>query len=174
VEDGKSSDGFKITKRDIRAGTVDSHGGTTQSGNLPAGYMGLCEDLLRRAKQVFPETASSCDTAAALPESKEMFRCPVERIRVGGNVQQANLIKQPRPVYPSEAKSRHIQGTVRFNAIIGKDGNIRSLTLISGPLALYDSARESVMQWVYKPTLLNGQPVEVATVIDVNYMLSTR
>jgi hypothetical protein len=88
--------------------------------------MGLCEELLSRAKQMFPETASSCDVEAPLPEeNRRLFQGPVQRIRVGGTVQQANLIKQPRPVYPQEAKARHIEGAVRFNAIIGKDGKMQ-------------------------------------------------
>jgi hypothetical protein len=58
---------------------------------------------------------------------------------------------------------------VRFNAIIDGEGRISSLELVSGPLTLYGSARDAVRQWIYKPTLLNGKPVEVATVIDINY-----
>jgi periplasmic protein TonB len=95
-----------------------------------------------------------------------------QRIRVGGNVQQANLIKQPKPVYPPLAKQARIQGTVRFNAIIGKDGTIQNLQLVSGHPLLAPSAREAVRQWVYRPTLLNGEPVEVQTQIDVNFTLS--
>ena len=95
-----------------------------------------------------------------------------QRIRVGGNVQQANLIKQPKPVYPPLAKQARIQGTVRFNAIIGKDGAIQNLQLVSGHPLLVPSAQEAVRQWVYRPTLLNGEPVEVQTQIDVNFTLS--
>ena len=94
------------------------------------------------------------------------------RIRVGGNVQQANLLKQPKPVYPPLAKQARIQGTVRFNAIIGKDGTIQNLILVSGHPLLVPSAKEAVSQWVYRPTLLNGEPVEVQTQIDVNFTLS--
>jgi protein TonB len=95
-----------------------------------------------------------------------------QRIRVGGNVQQAMLIKQPRPVYPPLAKQARIQGTVRFNALIGKDGTIQNLQVVSGHPLLVPAARDAVVQWVYKPTLLNGEPVEVATTIDVNFTLS--
>jgi protein TonB len=96
----------------------------------------------------------------------------VQRIRVGGQVQQANLIRQPKPIYPPLAKQARIQGVVRFNAIIGKDGTIQNLQLISGHPLLVPAAQEAVKQWLYKPTLLNGEPVEVATVIDVNFTLS--
>jgi protein TonB len=97
---------------------------------------------------------------------------PVQRIRVGGNVQAARLVNQPRPVYPPLARQARIQGTVRFNAIIGKDGKIENLTLVSGHPLLVPSATEAVKQWVYKATMLNGEPVEVVTQIDVNFTLS--
>jgi protein TonB len=105
------------------------------------------------------------------PVKKEEPKAP-QRIRVGGNVQQALLIKQPRPIYPPLAKQARIQGVVRLNAIIGKDGTIQNLTVASGHPLLVPAALEAVKQWVYKPTLLNGEPVEVVTQIDVNFTLS--
>ncbi len=95
-----------------------------------------------------------------------------KRIRVGGNVQAVNLVTKVIPVYPPQAKQARIQGTVRFTATIGKDGTILNLDLISGHPLLADAARQAVQQWVYKPTLLNGDPVEVITQIDVNFTLS--
>jgi protein TonB len=118
----------------------------------------------------------SVPTAAPPPPPPPVKEAPKpvtpQRIRVGGNVQQAMLIKQPRPTYPPLAKQARIQGTVRFNAIIGKDGTIQNLQVVSGHPLLVPSARDAVIQWVYKPTLLNGEPVEVATTIDVNFTLS--
>jgi periplasmic protein TonB len=93
-------------------------------------------------------------------------------IRVGGNVQAAKLIRQPKPPYPPLAKQARVQGTVRFNAVIGKDGHIQNLTLVSGHPLLVPAAQEAVRQWVYQPTLLNNEPVEVVTTIDVNFTLS--
>jgi protein TonB len=93
-------------------------------------------------------------------------------IRVGGNVQQANLIRQPKPVYPPLAKAARVQGTVKFEAVIAKDGTIQNLHVISGPPLLVNAALEAVKQWQYKPTLLNSEPVEVITTIDVNFTLS--
>jgi protein TonB len=94
-----------------------------------------------------------------------------QRIRVGGNVQQAKLVNQPKPVYPPLAKQARIQGTVRFNAIIGRDGAIANLQVVSGHPLLVPAALEAVRQWKYQPTLLNGEPVEVVTQIDVNFTL---
>jgi protein TonB len=87
-------------------------------------------------------------------------------------VQQTKLVSMSRPVYPPEAKAARIQGVVKLNATIAKDGTIQHLEVISGHPLLAQSALEAVKQWVYQPTLLNGQPVEVITDIDVNYTLS--
>jgi TonB family protein len=95
-----------------------------------------------------------------------------QRIRVGGNVQAANLLKKVAPAYPPAAKAARIQGTVSYTAIIGKDGSIIDLQLISGHPLLVEASTDAVKQWVYKPTLLNGQPVEIITQIDVNFTLS--
>jgi periplasmic protein TonB len=94
-----------------------------------------------------------------------------ERIRVGGNVQQANLIHQVMPVYPEIAKTAHIQGTVILHAIISKEGSVQELQYISGPPLLMRSAMDAVRQWRYRPTLLNGEPVQVDTTISVVFTL---
>ena len=110
---------------------------------------------------------------AAPPPPKPVEKPPTpQRIRVGGNVQAANLIRKVTPVYPPLAKQARVQGTVRFTAIIGKDGAIHNLQLVSGHPLLVAAAQEAVKQWQYKPTLLNGEPVEVVTQIDVNFTLS--
>jgi TonB family protein len=93
-------------------------------------------------------------------------------LRVGGNVQAVNLINKVTPMYPPLAKQARIQGTVRFNATIATDGTVKNLELVSGHPLLAAAATEAVKQWVYRPTLLNGQPVEVETQIDVNFTLS--
>ena len=92
-------------------------------------------------------------------------------IKVGGNLQAANLVKRVTPVYPPLAKSSHIQGTVRFTALIAKDGTVQNLQLISGHPVLVPAAAEAVKRWVYRPTLLNGEPTEVITQIEVNFTL---
>jgi TonB family protein len=96
----------------------------------------------------------------------------MQRIRVGGNVESANLIRKVTPLYPPLAKQARIQGVVRFTALIGAEGNVISLQLVEGHPLLVESAQDAVRQWQYKPTLLNGNAVEVITQIDVNYTLS--
>ncbi len=94
-----------------------------------------------------------------------------KRIRVGGQVEAAKLIFQPKPEYPPLAKMARIQGTVRLEAIISKDGTIQDLKVLSGHPLLVKAALEAVQRWRYQPTLLNGEPVEVVTEIDVNFTL---
>jgi len=94
------------------------------------------------------------------------------RISVGGMVQQAKLIRRTTPVYPPLAKQNRISGVVTFSAIIAKDGSVQSLRLISGSPLLVDAARDAAKQWQYQPTSINGEPVEVATQITVNFTLS--
>lgn len=94
------------------------------------------------------------------------------KIRVGGNVQAANLIHKVTPVYPVLAKQARIQGVVRFTVNIGKDGTVQDVQLISGHPLLVESAQSAVWQWQYKPVLLNGEPVDVVTTVDVNFTLS--
>ena len=96
-----------------------------------------------------------------------------ERIRVGGNVQATRLIRQVKPAYPEVAKAAGIEGAVLLNAVIGKDGNLLSVT-VANKLAdpdLAAAALNAVKQWKYQPTLLNGEPVEVMTTVTVNFRL---
>ena len=94
------------------------------------------------------------------------------RIRVGGNAQSANLITKIPPKYPPAAKADRIQGTVRMTVTIGKDGHVLDVQLVNGHPELAPAAEEAVWQWIYRPTLLNGEPIEVMTQVDVNFTLS--
>jgi protein TonB len=92
-------------------------------------------------------------------------------MRLGGNVANARLVSQPAPVYPPLAKAARVQGTVRFDVQIGADGHVTGLQLLSGHQLLVQAAMDAVQHWVYQPTLLNGNPVPVATTVDVNFTL---
>jgi protein TonB len=93
-------------------------------------------------------------------------------LRVGGNVQAARIINRVQPMYPPLARQTRISGTVRLHAIIGKDGTIQQLEVISGHPLLQQAALDAVRQWRYQPTLLNTEPVEVDTTIDVIFSLN--
>lgn len=105
------------------------------------------------------------------PPPTGMPALPPSQIRVGANVESANLLKQVQPVYPPLAKAARVQGTVVFDAVIAKDGTVSNLTVVSGPPLLQVAAMQAARQWQYKPTLLNGQPVEVRTTISMNFAL---
>ena len=94
-------------------------------------------------------------------------------IRVGGNVQAARALYKVQPVYPEKARRTGITGTVRLHVIVAKDGAMKQLEVVSGHPLLQQAALDAVRQWRYQPTLLNGSPVEVDTVIDVIFTLNT-
>jgi periplasmic protein TonB len=93
-------------------------------------------------------------------------------VRVGGAVQAARLVNRVQPVYPPLARQTRISGTVKLHAIIGKDGSVQSLQVVSGHPLLVQSAMDAVRQWRYQPTLLNNEPVDVDTEIDVIFSLA--
>ena len=95
-----------------------------------------------------------------------------KRVTVGGNVQAARLVNKVTPLYPPLARQTRISGTVRLHAIIGKNGGVEQLQVVSGHPLLVQSALDAVRQWRYQPTLLNGDPVEVDTEIDVVFSLA--
>jgi len=97
---------------------------------------------------------------------------PKTRTVVGGNVMAARIINRVQPVYPPLARQTRIQGTVKLHAIIAKDGTIQNLEVIAGHPLLVQAALDAVRQWRYQPTLLNGEPVEVDTTIDVIFSLN--
>jgi protein TonB len=132
------------------------------AGGTPGGVLGGIIGSVPSAAPPPPPPPKKVEEKVATPQ----------RIRVGGNVQQAMLVSQPRPIYPPLAKQARISGTVTLNAIIGKDGRIANLSVAKGHPLLIQAALDAVKNWVYKPTLLNGEPVEVATTIDVNFTLS--
>ena len=96
-----------------------------------------------------------------------------KQITVGGDVEEAMLLHQVRPVYPPMARAARITGTVRMKAVIGTDGTIKNLTAMSGHPMLLDAAMNAVRQWVYKPTVLDGVLMEVNTEIVARFNLAT-
>jgi TonB family protein len=94
-------------------------------------------------------------------------------IRVGGDLQSGNIMYHPSPAYPSEARSKGIEGVVVVSGIISKDGQLRSLKITSSSNPLLEtSVLETIQSWIYKPTLLNKEPVETMTTITLNFTLN--
>jgi periplasmic protein TonB len=82
-----------------------------------------------------------------------------------------NLLDKTVPQYPEIARTARIQGTVVLQATIAKDGTIQNLRVIDGPPMLQQAAVDAVRSWRYKPYLLNGEPVEVETTVNVIFNL---
>ncbi len=96
---------------------------------------------------------------------------PTGPVRVGGQVAEANLLSRVEPVYPPLALGARVQGTVEFMATIGPDGRVENLQLVRGHPLLVNAAKTAVLQWTYRPTLLNGNPVTVITNVVVPFQL---
>lgn len=105
------------------------------------------------------------------PKTVEEKPAGTQRINVSAAVQRAKLVHSPRPVYPPSAKQQRIQGVVKLRAVISKDGTIQDVQVISGHQLLTAAAVEAVKHWVYQPTMIDGEPVEVMTQVDVTFTL---
>lgn len=90
-----------------------------------------------------------------------------------GNIQAARIINRVQPVYPQEARKKGIAGIVRLHVLLAKDGTVKQMELVSGHPLLQQAAIDAVRQWTYHPTLLNGEPVEIDTTIDIFFVLNS-
>jgi TonB family protein len=110
---------------------------------------------------------------AAQGQAAPETRPKTPRLSLGGAVQATRLLNKVQPVYPAAAREAGIQGTVILHAVIGMNGKPLSLRVMNNEVdpELARSAVESVSQWRYRPTLLNGEPIEVDTTIMVNFSL---
>lgn len=107
----------------------------------------------------------------SLPPPVHQSNRPTRPLSVGGDVQNANLISQVKPSYPHPAIVARVQGTVVLEAVISRQGVVEDLRVVSGNPLLVPAALDAVKQWRYRPTLLNGEPVEVETTITVSFTL---
>ena len=122
--------------------------------------IGICASALALSTHV--------EAASAVSGTPSSSSGPV---KVSAQVMAGNKLSGPDPEYPEEAKKAKIQGTVVLGAVIDKDGIVRELRVVSGPKELRISSLDAVRQWTYKPYLLNGNPIEVETSINVTYTL---
>jgi|HubBroStandDraft_6_1064221.scaffolds.fasta_scaffold133207_3 protein TonB len=107
------------------------------------------------------------------PEIRPPAEKPTKPVSVSQGVMEAALINRVQPAYPGPARSIHLSGDVVLHAIIAKDGSVRDLQVVSGNPLLVQSALTAVRQWRYRPTMLSGEPVEVATTITVRFILGS-
>jgi TonB family protein len=113
--------------------------------------------------------ATLSNLPANVPTARQGKEAPVAKQIVVANLQTADPIKRVMPAYPPMAREQRIQGTVRFIATIGKDGRVKNLELVNGNPILVKAATDAVKQWLYRPALQNGAPVEMTTQIDLNF-----
>ena len=145
---------IKIIKEEAEPDMMGAQGGVP--GGVPGGQMG----------GVIGGVIGGVGGAPPPPKATP------SRIRQGGAVTQASLINRVQPNYPPLARQTRISGTVRLHAIISKDGTVQQLEVLSGHPLLVQAALDAVRQWRYRPTTLNGEPVEVDTTIDVIFSLN--
>jgi len=146
----------QMIKEDEAPPPVMSTGGVVGGvvGGVPGGSMGGVIGGMLNTPTVAPKIATPT------------------RVRVSSGVSQGLLVRRIQPNYPPLARQARIQGTVILQATISKEGNIENLQLVSGHPMLAPAAIDAVKQWKYKPYLLNGEPVEVETQVQVNFTLS--
>jgi protein TonB len=118
-----------------------------------------------------PGLGRTPEIRVAAPPEKKQPPSEAKRISIGGNVMEAKLLKRVMPVYPPLARQARISGTVRLQGIISREGRVVNLQVQSGHPLLIAAAVEAVRHWVYRPTLLNGQAVEVIAPIEVHFTL---
>lgn len=127
--------------------------------------------LMERAVSLDPENPKwqkNLEAAKNPPAQKGLQGA----VRIGGAVAEANLIQKVDPVYPPLARSAGISGTVEFTTTIGEEGTVQNLQLVRGHPLLVNAAKEAVLQWKYRPVMLNGRPVKVITDVIVNFILT--
>lgn len=135
---------------------------------IQAGTSSVKVDLQARAP------FSPAQTASAQPSSSPTGVADATgRVRITPGA--AELVSRPvEPNYPLLAKQMKVQGAVVLEALIGRDGNIQDLHVLSGPTILSAAAREAVKQWRFKPYLQSGEAVETEARITVNFTISTQ
>ena len=150
---------------DLGAGEPSADGPPGVIGTVPGGGAGHGPGIL----DFLTRTATP-------PPPLQPATPPPPRIQkplvVSSGVQEAKLISRPMPVYPPLARAARISGVVRLVAFISEAGTIEELRVVEGHAMLVQAALETVRQWRYQPTILNGHPVRVETTIDVVFTLA--
>lgn len=137
-----------------------------------AGLAGVAT-LTRTPKPAVSASVVSMADERRVVDASPAAQQPDQPLKVAGGVLAGQIHSKVSPIYPAEAKAACVQGTVALRAIISKTGAVENLQVVSGPHELYTSALDAVRQWTYQPYLLNGQPVEVDTTINVTYSMTT-
>jgi len=140
-----------VTKRRNAANDVDSDAGLAFTGD---------------------DSDSSADTlGAGLSANNPQPAAPTASLPVGGDVRQARLLSSVPPSYPSLAKTQHISGDVRVDALIDANGRVTTMRVVSGPSLLHQAAMDALRRWKYQPASLNGNPVPMHLTVTIQFRL---
>lgn len=162
--------------------------GIVESEQQSAGLVSQVDDWVKKALDAKRRQAQNPQQAAASrpaalgstpppppppppPGDAQARAIPPGAILIEGSAQQAKLVSQQPPVYPPLARQAGISGTVQMRVVIARDGTVQHVEVVSGHPLLVPAAIDAVRHWVYRQTLLNGQPVEVATTVNVSFQL---
>ncbi|HEY1342055.1 MAG TPA: energy transducer TonB [Bryobacteraceae bacterium] len=149
---------------------IASSGGGVPGGIDGGQTGGTGNSILGSILGAVPPVAQPVRTVEATPPPAAP-PAPI-RVKVGGNVKAAILIHRVEPPYPPLAKAARISGDVQLEGVIGVNGRMIDLRIVSGHPLLVKAAYDAVRQWIYRPTTLNGDPVEVIAPITVSFRLN--
>ena len=153
----------------VAAPSLGSNGEVTDSGFLPVAMNMPPAPAPAAATHPAAPALPAPTKSSATEQSAQPANNPVARS--GGAFAQPVLVRAVQPVYPPAAIQRKTQGIVRFEATIAKDGSVKNIQLVSGDPLLNVAAKQAVLQWLYQPATLNGEPVEVKQAIVVKFNL---
>ena len=166
--------------KDSRGDTVESANQSTRPKELAAAGKGSQAEaadglvVYQNGKVIFRQKASAWQSpqgaSQSNPATVEETLSPAT-IFLSPQLADARLVVRVEPVYPDQARQMHIQGEVMFDALIGKDGSVRQLRLVSGDLQLATAAADAVRQWRFRPYQTDGRIQEFSTLLSVNFRL---
>jgi TonB family protein len=96
---------------------------------------------------------------------------PAAPVSLGGDVKPARMISSVPPIYPALAKSQHVEGNVRVDALVDANGHVTTMKVVSGPSMLHQAAMDALRQWKYQPATLNGKPVSMHLAVTIQFRL---
>jgi TonB family protein len=141
---------------------------------MGAGKTGLALVALVALGSVGIATAQQSQDQASPPAARSETAPPQlsQRVRLSSGDAQKLRVKGVNPAYPKKARTKRIQGQVLLKIVISREGDVREVAVVSGDPLLAHAAADTVKQWKYRPYLLGDQPVEVESIVPVNFTLS--
>ena len=135
-------------------------------------------------RRVSPSDYNAADTAPSLGSTSDVAgdsgglnvlankgSQPAAPLPIGGNVKPAQLLSSVAPAYPQLARNQRLSGDVKIDALIGENGHVSAMKVISGPALLHQAAMDALRLWKYQPATLNGQPMAMHLTVTVQFKL---